>query len=358
MCGGGPKEKPEERARTKQIDQQMHVDHQKNENINKLLLLGAGESGKSTLFKQMQVVYGKGFGDDRNEQKQIVFSNIISGVKELLRASAELEGKVAGVAVSEANQAVKTEIYDLKENTQLDAELCGKIDALWKDPGIQTCYANRHLFQLPDSFVYFAQKISEIGAPGYNPSDDDILHSRVRTTGIVEETYTIEGNVFQIFDVGGQRNERKKWIHCFSEVTAMLFVAALSAYDLVLYEDESTNRMEEALKLFKDMANSKFFKKTSIICFLNKKDLFQEKIKTKPITVAECLKGYTGPQEYGPASQYIEEMFRAQVPSSRAIYIHQTCATDTGNMRKIFNITKDIVIKRSLDEGGLLGESF
>lgn len=42
----------------------------------------------------------------------------------------------------------------------------------------------------------------------------------------------------RMFDVGGQRSERKKWIHCFEGVTAIIFCVALSDYDLVLAEDE------------------------------------------------------------------------------------------------------------------------
>lgn len=44
--------------------------------------------------------------------------------------------------------------------------------------------------------------------------------------------------VLRMFDVGGQRSERKKWIHCFEGVTAIIFCVALSDYDLVLAEDE------------------------------------------------------------------------------------------------------------------------
>ena len=62
---------------------------------------------------------------------------------------------------------------------------------------------------------------------------EDILRSRVRTTGIVETSFVIEGHTFHMFDVGGQRNERKKWIHCFENVTCVIFVAALSEYDQV-----------------------------------------------------------------------------------------------------------------------------
>jgi guanine nucleotide-binding protein G(i) subunit alpha len=42
-----------------------------------------------------------------------------------------------------------------------------------------------------------------------------------------------------MFDVGGQRSERKKWIHCFENVTSIIFCVALSEYDQVLLEENS-----------------------------------------------------------------------------------------------------------------------
>lgn len=95
-----------------------------------------------------------------------------------------------------------------------------------------------------------------------------------------------------MFDVGGQRSERKKWIHCFEGVTAIIFCVALSGYDLVLAEDEEMNRMIESMKLFDSICNSKWFVETSIILFLNKKDLFEEKIPRSPLTI--CFPEYTG----------------------------------------------------------------
>ena len=52
-----------------------------------------------------------------------------------------------------------------------------------------------------------------------------------------------------MFDVGGQRSERKKWIHCFEGVTAIIFCVALSGYDLVLAEDEEMNRSDSLVNL-------------------------------------------------------------------------------------------------------------
>jgi GTPase SAR1 family protein len=355
-CGGGDGgvQNSQERERAKDLDGKLYEAHQQDQAVNKLLLLGAGESGKSTLFKQMKVVYGTGFGEDRSEHKQIVWSNAVTGIKELVRASEELKASSPECAVSAANAPLAAEISELKDHqTPVDSALASKIEKLWKDPGIVSTFERRHEFQLPDSAPYFLDRIATVGSPDYVPSDSDILHSRVRTTGIVEDTYKIDGNIFKIFDVGGQRTERKKWIHCFSEVTAMLFVAALSAYNLKLYEEESTNRMAEALKLFHDMSHLKWFEKTSIILFLNKTDLFKKEIKKTPLTVADCLKEYKGPQEYEPAAEFIKQRFEAEKPEDKRIFVHFTCATDSNTMKKVFDSTKEIVIARSLDEGGL-----
>ena len=74
----------------------------------------------------------------------------------------------------------------------------------------------------------------------------DALLARVRTSGILVEQYEIGGRTFELYDVGGQRNERRKWIHCFENVTAVIFVAAISEYNQKLFEDATTNRMLEA----------------------------------------------------------------------------------------------------------------
>ena len=59
---------------------------------------------------------------------------------------------------------------------------------------------------------------------------------------LTRESVTIFLLFYRMFDVGGQRSERKKWIHCFEGVTAIIFCVALSGYDLVLAEDEEMNR--------------------------------------------------------------------------------------------------------------------
>nr|KAF6420383.1 G protein subunit alpha transducin 1 [Molossus molossus] len=96
----------------------------------------------------------------------------------------------------------------------------------------------------------------------------------------------------RMFDVGGQRSERKKWIHCFEGVTCIIFIAALSAYDMVLVEDDEVNRMHESLHLFNSICNHRYFATTSIVLFLNKKDVFSEKIKKAHLSI--CFPDYDG----------------------------------------------------------------
>lgn len=149
-------------------------------------------------------------------------------------------------------------------------------------------------------------------------------------------------------DVGGQRSERKKWIHCFEDVTAIIFLSALSGYDECLEEDPSVNRMQESLKLWKYIANTKWFSKTSIILFLNKRDLFEEKIKKKNIN--ECFPDYKGPQTFEATTDYIKKQFISQLSNQkRQIYPYFTIATDTKAIDKVFKACNDIILREEMD---------
>jgi len=256
----------------------------------------------------------------------------------------------------------KKRMEELKGDEDLTPQMAEAIDSLWNDKGIQSIYEKRNLYQLNDSCKYLLSKVIDIAKDDFIPSDPDILAVRVRTTGIVQNEFKIDGNVFQIYDVGGQRNERKKWIHCFENVTAVIFVVAINEYDQLLYEDENVNRMTEALTLFDEICNSRWFKKTSMIVFFNKSDLFREKLATKSIST--CFPEYKGPpNDFDESSKFIIQLFLSRNRqkdltksdgSPKKIYTHVTCATDSTAMRVVFNSVKDIIIRVSLEAAGLV----
>ena len=201
--------------------------------------------------------------------------------------------------------------------------------------------------------ISFLNSLDRISHQNYIPSQQDVLRTRVKTTGIVETHFSYKGLKFKLLDVGGQRSERKKWIHCFEGVTAIIFCVSLSGYDLVLLEDEEVNRMIESIQLFDSICNNPWFKDTSIILFLNKKDLFEEKIRRSPLTI--CFPDYRGGNSYEEAAAFIKMKFEKvnKRPGEKEIYTHFTCASDTSNIQFVFDAVTDIVIRNNFKDCGL-----
>merc|ERR1712083_931981 len=83
------------------------------------------------------------------------------------------------------------------------------------DEGVRECHDRGHEYGLPESAFYFLEALSRLSESNYIPTEQDILRSRAKTTGVVEIFFHYKGLDFRMVDVGGQRSERKKWIHFF-----------------------------------------------------------------------------------------------------------------------------------------------
>ncbi|XP_014110888.1 PREDICTED: guanine nucleotide-binding protein G(o) subunit alpha isoform X4 [Pseudopodoces humilis] len=346
----------EERAaleRSKAIEKNLKEDGISAAKDVKLLLLGAGESGKSTIVKQMKIIHEDGFsGEDVKQYKPVVYSNTIQSLAAIVRAMDTLGIEYGEVASVEEAKSLFLCAGSASWGESVTAALAHAMMRLWADSGIQECFNRSREYQLNDSAQYYLDSLDRIGAADYQPTEQDILRTRVKTTGIVETHFTFKNLHFRLFDVGGQRSERKKWIHCFEDVTAIIFCVALSGYDQVLHEDETTNRMHESLKLFDSICNNKWFTDTSIILFLNKKDIFEEKIKKSPLSI--CFPEYTGPNAFTEAVAYIQTQYESKNKSSnKEIYTHITCATDTNNIQFVFDAVTDVIIANNLRGCGL-----
>jgi len=245
-------------------------------------------------------------------------------------------------------------IMDHPTNTELTGEIVKHLQHLWNDKTVLLLFNDwRAKICVPDSTGYYLNSLSRISADDYVPTDEDLLLVRYRTTGMTEKQLTIEGNTFLICDVGGQRNERRKWINFFDNVTAVIFVASLSCYDEVVFEDEDTNCMMESLQVFEETLNLQTFAETAFILFLNKKDVFDEKIKKVPITV--CFEDYRGGQN-DESLGYIRDQFESKnaTPQERQVFSHVTQATDRDNIKKVFHDVQHVVIQWSLERSGLV----
>ena len=218
---------------SKQIDIQISKDRQREKNELKLLLLGAGESGKSTVVKQMKILYGSGYSTmERMQFRPIVLSNAVESIFKIIQAMEALK-------ISLSHPSHSKYIKDFKEMMKcykefgMTFEIGHVMTILWNDAAVQSCFADRIQYQLNDSTSYFLNDLTRITHPDYVPSELDILKTRVRTTGINETTFFCKGMLFRAVDVGGQRSQRKKWLHCFEDVCGKYLILSHDPFSIL-----------------------------------------------------------------------------------------------------------------------------
>lgn len=424
------------------LEKMMQQGKANKKNQVKMLLLGAGESGKSTVLKQMRLLHLGGFSpQERNQYKNIIWADTVASMQTLIIQSRnlgiELESDNPNNSLYELKQMIlnyqplesidtpaaggatflkdylvkysersatdrrnksngRTDIGwledennnstdgtlvsdnlidDYKETDELlkdyvgdkfnspikstinknvtKDEIADAINKLWKnDKGIKQVFNKSNLFQLEGSSPYFFENVKKYADDDYVCNDDDILKGRIKTTGITETNFNINGIKFKLLDAGGQRSERKKWIHCFQDITCACFVLAVSEYDQMLFEDERVNRMYEAIMLFDSLVNSKWFANTPFILFLNKVDLLKDKVRKSP--VRKYFPDFDGKSnDAEDALKYFEKLFLSLNKTKRPIYVHRTCATDTQSMKFILTAVTDMVIQQNLKRSGL-----
>eukprot|EP00479_Gromia_sphaerica_P014936 TRINITY_DN9241_c0_g2_i1.p1 TRINITY_DN9241_c0_g2~~TRINITY_DN9241_c0_g2_i1.p1 ORF type:complete len:185 (+),score=17.17 TRINITY_DN9241_c0_g2_i1:128-682(+) len=151
---------PEQRQQHKNVARTMKELEKDNQDVVSLLLLGAGESGKSTIFKQLRSLYGSGYSDDEwRDAGYTVARNTLESITNLLYAARGWEydsNYVVGAEHSDSRQFILDAERICEQN--ITAEMAYHIKRLWTDPAIQNTYARRSEFQLPDSAKYFLEK--------------------------------------------------------------------------------------------------------------------------------------------------------------------------------------------------------
>lgn len=344
----------EARRRSREIDAMLARERRAVRRLVKILLLGAGESGKSTFLKQMRIINGQEFDQKALlDFRDTIYENVLKGMRVLVDARDKLgiswqscenekqgmlvmswEGRVGASGV----EPIEFQLYVMA------------LSALWADAGIQEAYARRSEFQLSESVKYFLDNLDRIGQLNYIPSKQDILFARKATKGIVEHDFVIKKIPFKMVDVGGQRSQRQKWFQCFDGITSILFMVSSSEYDQVLMEDRRTNRLVESMNIFETIVNNKLFLNVSIILFLNKTDLLVEKIRT--VDIRKNFPEYRGdPRRLEDVQAFLVQSFsRKRRNRGKPLFHHFTTAVDTENIRFVFHAVKDTILQENLKD--------
>ncbi|KAJ8372851.1 hypothetical protein AAFF_G00276240 [Aldrovandia affinis] len=343
----------EARRRSREIDAMLARERRSIRRLVKILLLGAGESGKSTFLKQMRIIHGKEFDQKALvDFRDTIFENIIKGMRVLVDARDKL-----GISWQNSeNEKHGMFVMSFENKAGVPVEPCTfqlyvlALRALWQDAGIQGAYGRRSEFQLGESVKYFLDNLDRIGQLSYLPSRQDILLARKATKGIVEHDFIIKKIPFKMVDVGGQRSQRQKWFQCFDGITSILFMVSSSEYDQVLMEDRRTNRLVESMNIFETIVNNKLFSNVSIILFLNKMDLLVEKVKQ--VNIHKHFSDFRGdPHRLEDVQAYLVQCFnRKRRNRSKPLFHHFTTAIDTENIRFVFHAVKDTILQENLKD--------
>jgi len=235
----------------------------------------------------------------------------------------------------------------------LDEDMVTQTKELWKDKGISKTYAARNEFDLSPNTGYCLKNIDRISHPDFSPSKDDILQARQRTTGIVETKFKRDKINWTILDVGGQRTERRKWIHCFADrVHAIIYVAALDEFDVVEPEEPSLSKMEESLAVFEKVMDMEIYQEICVLLFLNKIDLFKTKIQQ--VDMSKTFPEYKGGPDFDKSVEFINQLYLNRVTKRKEpVYVHATCAINSRQISEIFEQVMNTIYKARLRASGL-----
>ncbi|KAK6186201.1 hypothetical protein SNE40_008286 [Patella caerulea] len=372
-------------ARSRSIDHQIDEDREKKQKEVQLLLLGGAGSGKSTFIKQLQLHYGGGFPESEREifAEQILKNMTeglvliveqmeVLGIKyervETQQNTIELLGKHPRVSMklilsrmaedeeaalksqsNTKNADLSPQMSNLRMGNEFTKSEVDMIQEIWNDAGVQCCYASRHKFgleRLTQGEEYFLENIDRVTRKNYTPTVQDILYIRQPTLGVIENTFEIDNLIYRVIDVAGQKSLRKKWIHFFEAVTAVMFFVPLSGYDEVLEEDTTANCLQDSLQAFHEVSHNHYLEKTDMILFLNKKDLFMQKVKK--VSIANCFPAYKGENTPEASLKFIKDQFIQHKPGHKQVYIHVSCAVDVKMMRDILSSVIDIIVEINL----------
>ncbi|XP_006808171.2 guanine nucleotide-binding protein G(olf) subunit alpha-like isoform X1 [Neolamprologus brichardi] len=376
-CLGGKtdEERLDEKAKreaNKKIEKQLQRERQTYKATHRLLLLGAGESGKSTIVKQMRILHVDGFNAEEKQQKvQDIRKNVKDAIVTIVSAMTILAPPIPLGNPGNQFRADYIKSIGPLSDFEYTEEFFEHTQKLWEDDGVKACFERANEYQLIDCAQYFLNRLDSVRRPDYSPTDQDLLRCRVLTSGIFETRFQVDKVNFHMFDVGGQRDERRKWIQCFNDVTAIIFVAASSSYNMVIREDNSTNRLRESLDLYRSIWTNRFLKTISVILFLNKQDVLAEKIlagKSKLEDYFPEYNNYQLPADAVPDTDEDPKVMRAKFfirdeflrismasgDDKHSCYPHFTCAVDTENIRRVFNDCRDIIQRMHLRQYELL----
>ncbi len=364
-----------------------------------ILLLGTSDCGKSTLRRQLANLWGAG----RDAHVRALHVGVVRG--HLLTLLADLMAGMRQLGIPYALPETEAAMAELlKDRARVNdpavwRDVADGYAAAVSDAGVREALQRAEELQLAEHVGYFVEHARRILAPGYLPTDQDLLRLSVRTTGVAAEAIEVFGTACTVRDVGGMRPERRKWPALASAgVHAVFYVASLSEFSQAssprppprtpahpparppaanaptpwlgphvrarpselrglvgacqeLREAASTNRLGESLRVLREAAAMPPLRRVPFFLFLTKQDCLAVQLSARhaelwPRLIAQLGEGAAPPQEEaGPAAAaaaLIKERFRREC--ARCAQLHTLDATSEDEARSALEEALMLVI--------------
>eukprot|EP01130_Rhizamoeba_saxonica_P009198 TRINITY_DN3740_c0_g2_i1.p1 TRINITY_DN3740_c0_g2~~TRINITY_DN3740_c0_g2_i1.p1 ORF type:complete len:360 (-),score=81.11 TRINITY_DN3740_c0_g2_i1:53-1132(-) len=345
----------------------------------RILVLGISGSGKSTFTKQLRLIHEVDpfTIDELTTIGEILRQNIAIGMKELVEHSHKF-----GYEVDEENRRYvrffrETELFEFDPMKEKK-----KIIALWKDPAIQRTWVDCRNNQIQMSsldYLLDEENWERIIRDDYIPNDQDIVRARQRTTGAYSTRFKIDKSFWEFIDVGGQVPERSKWIKIVWEgVHSIIYVSALDEFNTNSSEQKGLTKMQISIEVWQAIVNDPENWGNSVVLFLNKTDLFEQKLQSER-GFSDFIEKYPNYEEYvnncniegyaelseeeqriKAAISLIEQDFRDVININndnggvaREVYVYHTCAIDQEAIHSVFNNCKDKIFIDRINASGI-----
>ena len=327
-------------------------DFDDDQNDIKILMLGAGECGKTTIFKQIKILKCGGFdADERESFVGIIRNSILNDMKLLIDFANDRGIELDNIAdsMSELSQVID-------ESEMENPYIQNLFHTIWNDLSFKNKVYEDAITEsvgVGDNADYFFDNVERILSNNYYPSDEDILKIRIRTTGLNSLKLLIGDETLKtiIIDVGGQQSERRKWKSIFSNVNYVIFVISMSDFDQRCFEEsEEMNRTKDALNLFESIINEPYFKDIPFFLIFNKRDIFQKKMKFKSKEFQQIYNfSNLDLSNYNDCYSYIKNTFFKRAHSREEninIFAYDSCAMEKDNVNEIFQQICEVIMQQ------------
>eukprot|EP00301_Raphidiophrys_heterophryoidea_P000735 c10366_g1_i5.p1 GENE.c10366_g1_i5~~c10366_g1_i5.p1 ORF type:complete len:277 (-),score=65.74 c10366_g1_i5:194-1024(-) len=258
---------------------------------------------------------------------------------------------VSGSSPLEAgNQTLAHQIVTCPVRQRIDGSFGHVMAQVWRDPAIQNVLqmdVSRH-----ESYKHLLDRVEVLASSEYVPTPDDVGHSAALSQSVMEQLITVQHNTLRLVDIGGQRGERRKWLHHFSSAQMLVFVADVNAYNRsglgtgAESDDDKplSNRMVETLELYRSVVAEPDLQNVPVVVLLNNISEFRSSFADTLENFSSTFTAYSGTVDADQGIAHVTKCFEEASVNKRlsaggrerTILVHTTDSSNQDNVESVF----------------------